>query len=63
MTTWSTVTTNNTAWSTDTIDEGASVLYNDSYPYNADYLTYNGYYINTNTDWATTTAVSTAWAE
>ena len=61
MTTWTGTTPSSTAWATDTIDELSDVVYNSLFVYNQDYLTYNGDYIITETDWAGVTQPSTAW--
>jgi len=64
MTTWTSETSSSTSWNSgDGINEVVSILYNTALPYNIDYITYNGYYVEDNTDWAAGSQVQTAWKE
>ena len=64
MTTWTDVSTTSTSWNAGNNQSTSSVIkYNDVLAYNLDYITYNGYYVENETDWAGASAVSTAWKE
>lgn len=60
---WNGVTGLETAWNHDQINEQTSVIYDNLFAYDVDFLTYDGYYITTNTDWQATANTETAWKE
>jgi hypothetical protein len=64
MTTWTSETSSSTSWNPgDGINQAVSILFNNALTYNIDYITYDGYYVEDNTDWATGTQLETAWKE
>jgi hypothetical protein len=64
MTTWTSATTSTTAWAaSDGTNEATSVKYNTSLAYNLDFITYNGYYVEAETDWAAGSSIETAWKD
>lgn len=53
-----------TSWNPgDGTNKNISILYNSFLAYNLDYITYNGYYVEDNTDWSGTSQLETAWKE
>lgn len=64
MTTWNDTTTSSTAWDPgDGINQDVSIIYNAPLLYDVDYITYDGYYIEENTDWGDQSTVETAWRD
>lgn len=64
MTTWTDTSTIETSWNEGTgQNTGTSIKYNDiNIAYNLDYITYNGYYVQDETDWSGTATIETSWA-
>ena len=64
MTTWTDQSTISTAWDAgDGINQDVSILYNVALPYDVDYISYDGYYIEANIDWANQSTIETAWRD
>lgn len=64
MTTWTPSSTTSTSWNQgDGINESTSLIYDHGFAYDVDYLTYDGYYVEGNTDWLASSQVETAWKE
>lgn len=64
MTTWTEQNTIETGWNDrESINSSVSILYNSSIPYDADYITYNGFYVEANIDWDSQNSIVTNWSE
>lgn len=64
MTTWTDQNTIDTSWNPgDGINENTRVVYDNIFAYDVDFLTYDGYYVEGNTDWAAGSPIETAWKE
>ena len=64
MTTWTDQSTINTSWNAaDRINQDVSILYNVALPYDVDYISYDGYYIEANIDWVNQSTIETAWRD
>jgi hypothetical protein len=64
MTTWTDINTIETGWTVgDGFNQDVALLFDNALPYNIDYVAYDGYYVEGNTDWATGTQLETAWKE
>jgi hypothetical protein len=50
-------------WNPGAVIGTTSILYNAMLAYDSDFITYDGYYLTTNIDWATSGQLETAWKE